>query len=154
MSLDKLESVPIDTHVISIANNIYKFNNNNDDDKNVSKKKPNLSKALYSDISNKFQQLWRIYPGWAQTVMFIGDFKEFQTNEMQIKLEPKQIKQEGEEIKKVSSKKRLSSSNSSLEIKNLVKNEESLYNSELKVPSFKRKSLNSMSSDYSLKKNV
>ena len=49
MSLDKLEAIPVDTHVLSIATNIYKFNPLKNDS-NKSSKTANLTDKTYKII--------------------------------------------------------------------------------------------------------
>ncbi|RMZ98250.1 N-glycosylase DNA lyase [Brachionus plicatilis] len=69
MSLDKLEAIPVDTHVLNLARNMYNF---------VPKEaKKSLSDKTYKQIADSFRQLWGKYAGWAQTVMFIDDLAEF-----------------------------------------------------------------------------
>lgn len=96
MSMDKLEAIPVDTHVLNIARKHYKFPHK----KNPKSKSNNLSDKMYKDIGNMFREMWGDCAGWAQTVMFIDDLKgEFlqqkteslkKSNSLSdIKLEPK-----------------------------------------------------------------
>lgn len=75
MSMDKLEAIPVDTHVLSIAINQYKFCSH------LRKKDPknnSLSKSAYNEIGNKFRELWGPLAGWTQTIMFIDDLRQTQ----------------------------------------------------------------------------
>lgn len=74
MSMDKLEAIPVDTHVLSLARSIYKFAPNSS---SSSSKTNSLTDKTYWEIANKFRELWGKYAGWAQTVMFIDDLKSF-----------------------------------------------------------------------------
>lgn len=74
MSLDKLDAIPVDTHVLSLARNMYNF---------VPKEaKKSLSDKNYKQIADSFRQLWGKYAGWAQTVMFIDDLVEFKKEKL------------------------------------------------------------------------
>lgn len=70
MSMDKLQAVPVDTHILKIARHKYKFIENH-----LNGKKKGLTKKGYNEIADKFRQLWGDYAGWAQTVLFIDDLK-------------------------------------------------------------------------------
>ncbi len=48
MSLDKLEAIPVDTHVLSLAKNTYKFFNSKSKDN--SNKSNNLTDKTYKEI--------------------------------------------------------------------------------------------------------
>jgi len=80
MSMDKLEAVPVDTHILKIARVKYNFMKNeqaeNGDEANEKKKKnKGLTKRMYNEIGDKFRDLWGDYAGWTQTVLFINDLK-------------------------------------------------------------------------------
>lgn len=60
MSLEKLEAVPIDTHIRQIAVNDYNF-------KLPSK---TLTDKTYTEIGKYFRNKWGAEAGWAQTVLF------------------------------------------------------------------------------------
>lgn len=67
MSLDKHEAVPIDTHVLQIAQRDYKFRG----------KGSSMTKVLYNQIKEYFIELWGPYAGWAHSVLFAADLKAF-----------------------------------------------------------------------------
>ncbi len=50
MSLDKLEAIPVDTHVLSIAKNQYNFCENLNENRSKSSKSNNLSDKAYKEI--------------------------------------------------------------------------------------------------------
>lgn len=89
MSMDKLEAIPVDTHVLSIAVKHYKYPHK----RNVNSKSNGLSDKIYRDIGDMFRRKWGDCAGWAQTVMFIddlkGEFLKHKTEEEPMKLEPK-----------------------------------------------------------------
>ncbi|CCG81889.1 8-oxoguanine DNA glycosylase [Taphrina deformans PYCC 5710] len=74
MSLDKHQAVPIDTHVMQIAQRDYKFRG----------KDSAMTKVLYDRIKNFFIELWGPYAGWAHSVLFTADLRTFQTDGRQI----------------------------------------------------------------------
>lgn len=62
MSLDKLEAIPVDTHVLSIAKNQYNFvDSPNKSTTITAKKSNNLTDKAYREIGNKFRTLWGDY---------------------------------------------------------------------------------------------
>ncbi|KAK5923901.1 hypothetical protein CgunFtcFv8_000829 [Champsocephalus gunnari] len=65
MSLDKVEAVPIDTHVWQIAKRDYKYGSGN-----------GQTGKLHRDIGDFFRKLWGPYAGWAQSVLFCADLKK------------------------------------------------------------------------------
>lgn len=85
MSLDKLDAIPVDTHVLNLARNMYNF---------VPKEaKKSLSDKTYKQIGDSFRQMWGKYAGWAQTVMFIDDLVEFKKEKInQEKVDKKSLK--------------------------------------------------------------
>ncbi|KAH0608984.1 uncharacterized protein H6S33_001212 [Morchella sextelata] len=76
MSLDKKESVPVDTHVWQIAMRDYKFGKG---------KHKSLTKATYLAIGDHFRELWGEEAGWAHSVLFAADLKAFAVKEVKIK---------------------------------------------------------------------
>lgn len=70
MSLDKAQSIPVDTHVFQLVAKFYlpKLRN----------KKVNINVGLYKEIGDHLRGVWGKYAGWAQTVMFTSDLKSFQ----------------------------------------------------------------------------
>lgn len=69
MSMDKTEAIPVDTHVWAIAKRDYRI--------------PSLAKInsvnekAYKDIILFFRNLFGPYAGWAHSVLFTSDLKEF-----------------------------------------------------------------------------
>ncbi|RKF65106.1 N-glycosylase/DNA lyase [Erysiphe neolycopersici] len=68
MGLGWSEAVPIDTHVLKIAQRDYKFDNS---------KYKNLTRNNYEAIGNFFRTLWGKEAGWAHSVLFAADLKVF-----------------------------------------------------------------------------
>ncbi|KAK3087076.1 hypothetical protein FSP39_001333 [Pinctada imbricata] len=70
MSLDKTESVPVDTHVWQIAARHYipKLQHSK-----------SLTDKLYKEIGDHFRELWGPYAGWAHSVLFTADLKQFKS---------------------------------------------------------------------------
>ncbi|EGR51013.1 uncharacterized protein TRIREDRAFT_40945, partial [Trichoderma reesei QM6a] len=68
MGLGWGESVPVDTHVLQIAQRDYRFG----------KKGPKtINKAMYDAIGDHFRSIWGKYAGWAHSVLFTADLREF-----------------------------------------------------------------------------
>ncbi|KAF9350861.1 8-oxoguanine glycosylase ogg1 [Mortierella sp. AD094] len=68
MSLDKQESIPVDTHVWQIAVRDYKFR--------FEGKVPNtISPAIYKAVGKHFVDLFGEYSGWAHSVLFAADLR-------------------------------------------------------------------------------
>lgn len=61
------ESVPVDTHVWQIAQRDYKFG----------KKAKTFNKAMYDAVGEHFRNLWGKYAGWAHSVLFTADLRQF-----------------------------------------------------------------------------
>ncbi|KAK7693730.1 hypothetical protein QCA50_003302 [Cerrena zonata] len=72
MSLDKMEVVPVDTHVHQIAVKHYGMSGS-------SKAKTAMTPKLYDDVNNKLASIWGTYAGWAHSVLFTSDLKSFST---------------------------------------------------------------------------
>jgi N-glycosylase/DNA lyase len=68
MGLGWGESVPVDTHVWQIAQRDYKFGKS---------KVKTLNKATYDAVGDHFRSIWGDYAGWAHSVLFTADLKEF-----------------------------------------------------------------------------
>ncbi|KAM5376970.1 hypothetical protein ACJZ2D_005172 [Fusarium nematophilum] len=68
MGLGWGESVPVDTHVWQIAQRDYKFGK---------AKAKTLNKAMYDAVGDHFRKLWGKYAGWAHSVLFTADLREF-----------------------------------------------------------------------------
>lgn len=67
MGLGWAESVPVDTHVWQIAQRDYKFG----------KKAKTFNKAMYDAVGDHFRTLWGKHAGWAHSVLFTADLREF-----------------------------------------------------------------------------
>lgn len=67
MGLGWGESVPVDTHVWQIAQRDYKFG----------KKAKTFNKAMYDAVGEHFRNLWGKYAGWAHSVLFTADLRQF-----------------------------------------------------------------------------
>ncbi|KAA8893467.1 DNA glycosylase [Sphaerosporella brunnea] len=68
MSLDKTGAVPVDTHVLQIAQRDYGFGKT---------KNKTLTKATYDAIGEHFRKLWGDEAGWAHSVLFTADLRAF-----------------------------------------------------------------------------
>lgn len=68
MGLGWGESVPVDTHVWQIAQRDYKFGKT---------KTKTFNKAMYDAVGDHFRALWGKYAGWAHSVLFAADLREF-----------------------------------------------------------------------------
>nr|XP_002131434.1 N-glycosylase/DNA lyase-like [Ciona intestinalis]XP_009859693.1 N-glycosylase/DNA lyase-like [Ciona intestinalis] len=66
MAMDKLEAVPLDTHVRQVALRDYNFK----------VKTKTLSTRSYTEMGSFFRSLWGGYAGWAQAVIFVNEIKE------------------------------------------------------------------------------
>ena len=79
MGLGWGESVPVDTHVWQIAQRDYKFG----------KKAKTFNKVMYDAVGDHFRGLWGKYAGWAHSVLFTADLKQFADREVdKVKEEP------------------------------------------------------------------
>ncbi|KAK5894878.1 hypothetical protein CesoFtcFv8_011525 [Champsocephalus esox] len=97
MSLDKVEAVPIDTHVWQIAKRDYKYGSGN-----------GQTGKLHRDIGDFFRKLWGPYAGWAQSVLFCADLKQFQNlKEMLHMKRPKKEENDEEELTVAGKKRKL-----------------------------------------------
>jgi N-glycosylase/DNA lyase len=88
------DAVPVDTHVVQIAQRDYKIGKG---------KHSSLTKATYDAIGDKFRSLWGKEAGWAHSVLFTADLRAFSERlkvekvekmEGETKLEDVSIKQE------------------------------------------------------------
>ncbi|RKF58070.1 N-glycosylase/DNA lyase [Golovinomyces cichoracearum] len=68
MGLGWCEAVPIDTHVLKIAQRDYNFDNI---------KYKTLTKFTYNAIGDHFRKLWGREAGWAHSVLFAADLRVF-----------------------------------------------------------------------------
>lgn len=79
MGLGWGESVPVDTHVWQIAQRDYKFGKT---------KTKTFNKAMYDAVGDHFRGIWGDYAGWAHSVLFTADLREF--SDRKVKPEPVQ----------------------------------------------------------------
>ncbi|KAL6908584.1 ARM repeat-containing protein [Trichoderma evansii] len=85
MGLGWGESVPVDTHVLQIAQRDYRFG----------KKGPKtINKAMYDAIGDHFRSIWGKYAGWAHSVLFTADLREFSGRMKEEKVEEPSVKEE------------------------------------------------------------
>ncbi|KAI9203147.1 N-glycosylase/DNA lyase [Polychytrium aggregatum] len=68
MSLDCPDSIPVDTHVYQIAVRDYGLK---------TLKSKTLTPATYEQISNTFKLVFGPYAGWAHSVLFTADLRQF-----------------------------------------------------------------------------
>lgn len=68
MSLDHLEAVPVDTHVFQIARENYLPH---------LKKYKTVTQPVYNEIGDCFRKIFKKNAGWAHTVLFLDDLKNF-----------------------------------------------------------------------------
>ncbi|KAG6321447.1 hypothetical protein E4U44_005007 [Claviceps purpurea] len=68
MGLGWGESVPVDTHVWQIAQRDYKLGKI---------KTKTFNKAMYDAVGDHFRKIWGDYAGWAHSVLFTADLREF-----------------------------------------------------------------------------
>ncbi|KAG5950842.1 hypothetical protein E4U53_004317 [Claviceps sorghi] len=93
MGLGWGESVPVDTHVWQIAQRDYKFGKT---------KTKTFNKAMYDAIGDHFRQIWGDYAGWAHSVLFTADLREFSDRKARIRdVELIKVKSEPEEKKEL-----------------------------------------------------
>ncbi|WZH44723.1 DNA glycosylase [Fusarium acuminatum] len=83
MGLGWGEAVPVDTHVWQIAQRDYKFGKS---------KVKTLNKATYDAVGDHFRDLWGSYAGWAHSVLFTADLREFAAQAKKEEDEPTVIK--------------------------------------------------------------
>ncbi|KAK6704514.1 hypothetical protein SNK05_008433 [Fusarium graminearum] len=83
MGLGWGEAVPVDTHVWQIAQRDYKFGKS---------KVKTLNKATYDAVGDHFRNLWGSYAGWAHSVLFTADLREFAAQAAKEEDEPTMIK--------------------------------------------------------------
>lgn len=71
MSLNHLEAIPVDTHVLKIAKEFY-----------VPKLREtkSLTAKLYAEIGDAFRDIYGPLAGWAQTVLFCAELTKFKEN--------------------------------------------------------------------------
>lgn len=77
MSLDKHNTIPVDTHVWQIAVRDYKF-------RFEGKAPKTISPAIYKAVGKHFADIFGDYAGWGHSVLFAADLK---TIEGRVKIE-------------------------------------------------------------------
>ncbi|KAG0270097.1 8-oxoguanine glycosylase ogg1 [Linnemannia exigua] len=88
MSLDKHETIPVDTHVWQIAMRDYRF-------RFEGKALPKaITPAIYKAVGRHFVDLFGGYAGWAHSVLFAADLRSI---EGRVKEDPDVVKVEAEE---------------------------------------------------------
>lgn len=104
MSMDKLESVPIDTHMIQIAARDYGL------------KIPTLSltEKSYNLIGDHFRKVFGDYAGWAHSVLFAADLKQLAVKKV---ISEKKVKLKVEDEKLIKSEVNLIKVEETIEIK-------------------------------------
>ncbi|PSN59621.1 DNA glycosylase [Corynespora cassiicola Philippines] len=86
MGLGWSEAVPVDTHVWQIAQRDYKFGKG---------KNSSLTAAMYAAVGDHFRKLWGKEAGWAHSVLFTADLREFKERIV------KEVKAEEEVVVKI-----------------------------------------------------
>uniref|UniRef100_A0A1B0CTL2 N-glycosylase/DNA lyase n=1 Tax=Lutzomyia longipalpis TaxID=7200 RepID=A0A1B0CTL2_LUTLO len=74
MSLNHLEAIPVDTHVYQIAGAHYL--------KKLPKNK-SVTAKIYLEIGDEFRRIYGQEAGWAQTVLFCSDLRQFKPENAQ-----------------------------------------------------------------------
>ncbi|KAG7292076.1 hypothetical protein NEMBOFW57_002108 [Staphylotrichum longicolle] len=69
MGLGWGEAVPVDTHVWQIAQRDYRFG--------AKTKTKTFTKAMYDAVGDHFRGIWGPQAGWAQSVLFTANLREF-----------------------------------------------------------------------------
>ncbi|KAM0554171.1 hypothetical protein ACHAPJ_006970 [Fusarium lateritium] len=111
MGLGWGESVPVDTHVWQIAQRDYKFGKS---------KAKTLNKAMYDAVGDHFRDLWGKYAGWAHSVLFTADLREFAAQAAKEEDEPtvmKMMYMTSQEHTKTVHKKTITITDSNTEVK-------------------------------------
>lgn len=103
------ESVPVDTHVWQIAQRDYKMGKT---------KTKTFNKVMYEAVGDHFRGLWGEYAGWAHSVLFAADLREF--SDRKVKKEKVTIK---EELVEETGTKRVAVVETEMEVKTEVKEE-------------------------------
>lgn len=68
MSLNHLEAIPVDTHVLKIATEYYLP---------IHRPIKSVTPKLYAEIGDTFRNVYGPLAGWAQTVLFCADLTMF-----------------------------------------------------------------------------
>ncbi|KAG0081513.1 8-oxoguanine glycosylase ogg1 [Podila epicladia] len=97
MSLDKHNTIPVDTHVWQIAVRDYKF-------RFEGKAPKTISPAIYKAVGKHFADIFGDYAGWGHSVLFAADLKNI---EGRVKVEDGDVKTEADLTVKVKVKKEI-----------------------------------------------
>ncbi|KAF9316620.1 8-oxoguanine glycosylase ogg1 [Podila horticola] len=97
MSLDKHNTIPVDTHVWQIAVRDYKF-------RFEGKAPKTISSAIYKAVGKHFADIFGEYAGWGHSVLFAADLKNI---EGRVKIEEGGVKTEADLIVKVQVKEEI-----------------------------------------------
>ncbi|KAI5800663.1 DNA glycosylase [Pyronema domesticum] len=89
MSLDKKGAVPVDTHVLQIAQRDYGFGKT---------KNKTLTTKTYDAIGEHFRNLWGEEAGWAHSVLFTADLKSFSEQLVKTKTETTSVSVKKERV--------------------------------------------------------
>ncbi|KAI5815424.1 DNA glycosylase [Pyronema omphalodes] len=89
MSLDKKGAVPVDTHVLQIAQRDYGFGKT---------KNKTLTAKTYDAIGEHFRNLWGEEAGWAHSVLFTADLKSFSEQLVKTKTETTSVSVKKERV--------------------------------------------------------
>lgn len=87
MSLNHLQAIPVDTHVHQIAQRHYLPE---------LKSTKSVTREIYEKIGDTFRNTYGDYAGWAQTVLFCADLRQFQ----ELKRSNTDVEQKLKKIKK------------------------------------------------------
>ncbi|PVU96166.1 hypothetical protein BB559_002483 [Furculomyces boomerangus] len=113
MSLDKMNAIPVDTHVMQVATRDYVksgifleiLKGRKDSESDLERAKEitktitaakSVTQNVYSSVNEMFNMIFGSYCGWAQTILFVGDLNRPENKESE---EPK--KKENKEKKTV-----------------------------------------------------
>ncbi|KAG6007870.1 hypothetical protein E4U21_005458 [Claviceps maximensis] len=89
MGLGWGESVPVDTHVWQIAQRDYNFGRS---------KTKTFNKTMYDAVGDHFRDIWGDYAGWAHSVLFTADLREFSDRKTRTRdIKPIKVKSETKE---------------------------------------------------------
>lgn len=103
------EAVPVDTHVWQIAQRDYGFGKG---------KHKSLTKATYEAVANHFRNLWGKEAGWAHSVLFTADLRDF-ASQVKIEVVKTEIAVKNEEVYSTLSKSLVDSASFATPIKTI-----------------------------------
>ena len=83
MSLDQPSSVPVDTHMFQIAADKYLPH---------LKKYKTVTDKVYAEIGDHFRDLYGGHAGWAHSVLFSADLRQFKDTSADTKKKVKKVK--------------------------------------------------------------